>query len=450
MSTINTVLDLHLTHAALGIFSLLVFVLAYALVMGEEFFDLRKSKPVVFAAGFIWLMVAIAAKATGQGLAAEMAVKQNILDYAELLLFLLVAMTYVNAMEERFVFDALRGWLVRKHFSYRSLFWITGTLAFFISPIADNMTTALIMCAIIMAVGQDQTKFIALSCINIVVGANAGGAFSPFGDITTLMVWQKNVLPFQQFFLLFIPAVVNFVVPAACMHFAIPKETPKIPEKIIKPSTGGISIAILFLLTITITVCMHHFYLMPPAIGMMMGLACLQFYGYYLRRKDKLSAADNTVPFDIFRNINRIEWDTLLFFYGVILCVGGLATFGYLDHASRVMYEQWGTVLSSAQQQTPANIVIGLLSAIVDNIPLMFAVITMNPTMSEGQWLLITLTAGVGGSLLSVGSAAGVALMGQAKGYYTFMSHLKWSWAILLGYFASIATHLWINKALFT
>jgi len=105
------------------------------------------------------------------------------------------------------------------------------------------------------------------------------------------------------------------------------------------------------------------------------------------------------------------------------------------------MYLQWGA--------TAANVVVGVLSAIVDNIPIMAAVIHMNPAMSHGQWLLVTLTAGVGGSLLSIGSAAGVALMGQARGLYTFMTHLKWTPAIALGYAASIWVHLWWNGAMF-
>src|SRR5690606_3673847 len=130
-------------------------------------------------------------------------------------------------------------------------------------------------------------------------------------------------------------------------------------------------------------------------------------------------------------------WDTLLFFYGVVLCVGGLGFIGYLALASEAMYAQWGA--------TAANISVGVMSAVIDNIPIMFAVLTMNPDMSTGQWLLVTLTAGVGGSLLSIGSAAGVALMGQARGHYTFFSHLKWTPAIALGYAASIACHLWIN-----
>lgn len=442
-------LNLQMTHTLMGIATMAIFVLAYILVMTEEVTQLRKSKPAILAAGLIWIIVAMAAKSKGLSEQATIAIKHNILDYAELFLFLFVAMTYVNTIEERNVFEALRGWLVRKQFSYRSLFWITGILAFFISPIADNMTTALLMCAVVMAVGINQPRFIAISCINIVVAANAGGAFCPFGDITTLMVWQKGVLPFATFFKLFVPSIANYLIPACIMHFAIPKEKPAPLDSKIEIHPGGLVIVFLFLLTIATAVFFHHTFELPPVVGMMTGLGYLQIFGYYLKKRNHSS-----IPYDIFQKMHRVEWDTLLFFYGIILCVGGLAAFGYLEIISSSLYEQWGAQLGTdwggkIHQQTPANITIGMLSAIVDNIPLMFAVLTMNPVMSEGQWLLITLTAGVGGSLLSIGSAAGVALMGQSKGQYTFLSHLKWSWAILLGYIASIAVHFWINKPLF-
>jgi hypothetical protein len=144
--------------------------------------------------------------------------------------------------------------------------------------------------------------------------------------------------------------------------------------------------------------------------------------------------------FDITKRIAQSEWDTLLFFYGVILCVGGLAQFGYLAALSDLLFTRLNT--------TVANGVLGLVSAIVDNIPVMYAVLTMSPEMSQGQWLLVTLTTGVGGSLLSIGSAAGVALMGTARGRYTFMTHLKWSPVILAGYLAGILVHLWINAGI--
>ena len=140
------------------------------------------------------------------------------------------------------------------------------------------------------------------------------------------------------------------------------------------------------------------------------------------------------------KKIARAEWDTLLFFYGVILCVGGLSQFGYLNILSEYAYTGLGATI--------ANSLVGILSAIVDNIPVMFAVLTMDPAMSLGQWLLVTLTAGVGGSLLAIGSAAGVALMGTARGTYTFGAHLKWTPVIALGYGASIVCHLWLNAHL--
>ena len=196
----------------MGYIAIALFALAYALVMAEEFTHLRKSKPVILAAGVIWGMIGYVYASHGMSELAEAAIRHNFLEYAELMLFLLVAMTYINAMEERRVFDTLRAWLVRMGFSLRKLFWLTGFLAFFISPVADNLTTALLMCAVVMAVGGGNTRFVSLACINIVVAANAGGAFSPFGDITTLMVWQKGVVDFWTFFALFLPSLLNFVV----------------------------------------------------------------------------------------------------------------------------------------------------------------------------------------------------------------------------------------------
>lgn len=444
--------SLELTSHWVGYTAIAVFALAYIFVILEERIHLRKSKPVLIAAGIIWILIAIAYNSHGLPHTVEDAIRHNFLEYTELFFFLLVAMTYINAMIERGVFEELRNWLVGKGFSYRALFWITGILAFFISPVADNLTTALIMCAVVMTVGKDKPKFITLACINIVVAANAGGAFSPFGDITTLMVWQKGILDFATFFKLFIPSVANFVIPAVIMHFALPSGRPTADESAETALlTGGITIVFLFLATIVTAVCFHNFLHIPPVFGMMMGLAYLKVFGFYLRRKSHKEVFSTEIPpgsnesdegeggggFDVFDKIAKAEWDTLFFFYGVIMAVGGLGFIGYLGMASEFIYGELGA--------TTANVLVGIMSAIVDNIPVMFAVLTMNPAMPEVQWLLVTLTAGVGGSLLSIGSAAGVALMGQARGHYTFFAHLKWTPVIALGYAASIYVHFLVN-----
>ncbi len=450
----------NLTATWYGYISIVVFVLAYALVIAEEAIHLKKSKPVVVAAGIIWFLVALAYIGTGDTHTAEELVRHNILEFAELFLFLLAAMTYINTMEERGVFNLLRVKLVTSGFSFRQIFWITGLIAFFMSPIADNLTTALLMATVAISVGGTNLKFISIACINIVVAANAGGAFSPFGDITTLMVWQAGIVDFAEFFILFIPSVVNWGVTAVILSFAIANEKPPAITDKAELGYGAWVVVGLFILTITMAVCFHNFLHLPPVLGMMTGLGLLKLFGYYLAMRDR--ARLNTEPFteeasedpdmahddahhgktyDIYQNLQRAEWDTLIFFYGIILCVGGLGAFGYLALVSQFMYIDLGA--------TTANILVGFASAIVDNIPVMFAVLSMNPDMSHGQWLLVTLTAGVGGSMLSIGSAAGVAVMGQARGIYTFFGHLKWSWAIVLGYAASIAAHFLLNGAAF-
>jgi len=209
---------------------------------------------------------------------------------------------------------------------------------------------------------------------------------------------------------------------------------------------------------------------------MMLGLTYLKFYSYYMQKTPSRSLALNTEnsnvenintkidyfapmkymnnpaarlkkdittdqPFDVFNKVANLEWDTLLFFYGVMVAVGGLSFIGYLSVASTHLYGE--------MDPTIANILVGIVSAFIDNGTIMLAVLTMAPDISQGQWLLVTLTAGVGGSMLSVGSAAGVGLMGQTKGVYTFMSHLKWTPVIVLGYIGSIAAHFLINGSYF-
>lgn len=412
---------LDLTTVWPGLLALALFAGAYLLVVLEEYTDLRKSKPVILAAGLIWMLIAGYVHFSGANAAVEDALTDTLVEFAGLFLFLLTAMTYVNAMSERNIFEALRSWLAARGFSFRQLFWITGFLAFLISPAIDNLTTALVLSAVVLTVGQGNKRFISLACVNIVVAANAGGAFSPFGDITTLMVWQAGQLGFAEFFRLFIPALVNFVVPAAIMHWAVPNSAPKAGEETSRVYRGGYAVIIAFAATIATAVVGHSVLDLPPYLGMMLGLAYLQLLMYYLMKtamaKDQALEAyrdsdemtppdlirhqkhgDSAENFNVFSHVADAEWDTLLFFYGVLLCVGGLAFLGYLTVVANVFYGQWGA--------TWANTAVGVLSSIVDNIPVMAAVIKMNPSMPDGQWALVTLTAGVGGSLLSIGSAA--------------------------------------------
>ena len=358
-------------------------------------------------------------------------------------------MTYINTLEERNVFKSLRSWLLKKGLGFKKLFWATGLITFLLSPLADNLTSALLMSTVALAVSNGNGKFIVPAFVNIIVAANAGGAWSPFGDITTLMVWTSGKVQTMEFSYLVLPSIVNWIIPATIMYFFVPDEQPEPDKEEVELKAGAKVIIFLGIFTVATAVSFHQFLHLPPFMGMMFGLGLLMIKGYYLKRWGELrhlrkkgikEDRRNRPRFDIFAKVEQVEFDTLLFFFGVLTAVGALQYIGYLALASENMYGNLGPTYS--------NIIVGLLSAIVDNIPVMFAVLKMDPTMGLDQWLLITLTAGTGGSLLSVGSAAGVAVMGVEKANYNFMSHLKWAPAIFLGYAGSIVCWYFVTASL--
>lgn len=464
----------NLTHHLIGYLSIVLTLMAYVTAMLEETIELKKSKPMMLGSALVWFAICIYYAIQGDPKPAVAAFESNLLAYVELLLFILVSMTYLNAMEDRGIFDVLRVRLLSRGFSYRQLFWITGGLAFAISTAVSGLAVGLLMGAVAAAVGKREPRFVGLSCVNIVVATNAGGSFSPLGGISTLFVWQSGIVEFAEFLTLFLPCLVNFLVPALVMHCFVPREIPAPSRHRAELRRGSGGIAALFALTLVITVCSDVFLKLPPAAGMMAGLALLQFFSFYLARtaKEQDGAGDLGQPgatrwlgeitydayapaagvpepheaddsqYDIFQKIGNLEWDTLLFFYGAMMMIGALGFLGYLDAIAQFLFGQISPTL--------ANILIGLSSAFIDNGTLMFAVLSMHPDIPMGQWLLLTLTLGVGGSLLAIGSAPGVGLLGQMKGgSYTFGYHLRWFPVILLGYFASIAVHFWVNARYF-
>ncbi len=199
---------------------LALFILAYILVIFEEFLRLRKSKAMMVAAGAIWLVIAASYPNTYRE-----ALEKSFLDFSQLFFFLVVAMAFVHTLSERNVFAALQARLKGLRLSLRGLFWLSGGLAFVISPLLDNLTTALVLGSLVITLANHNRHFISLALINLVVAANAGGAFSPFGDITTLMVWQSGKVPFLDFFKLFVPCLLSFFIPALALQSAVPKNT---------------------------------------------------------------------------------------------------------------------------------------------------------------------------------------------------------------------------------
>jgi Na+/H+ antiporter NhaD/arsenite permease-like protein len=240
------------------------------------------------------------------------------------------------------------------------------------------------------------------------------------------MAWTANKGAFVDFLYLFPASILGWLATAFLLSMSVPKGQPPFDssnEKKPKVLDGGMGVAYLGVATIVMAVLGHQFFHFPAMWGMMFGMAVLKMYSIHLHKSGQNG-------FDIYVNMQKVENDTLLFFFGILSAVGALHYLGFLNY----VHDVYGMVGSTA-----ANIGVGFLSAVVDNVPVMSAILKSSPDMDIAQWMLVTMTAGVGGSLISFGSAAGVGVMGRLKGIYTFGSHMKHSWTILVGYIISVS-----------
>ncbi|OPX26401.1 MAG: sodium:proton antiporter [Campylobacteraceae bacterium 4484_166] len=423
----TTIPDLTMTW--IGIASLVIFVVGYYFVAAEEKYHMDKAKPALLTGTILFMLIAFYYSLNGLDMnLVHIQAEHLILEIAEIFFFLFVAMTYIETMIHMGVFEKLKYNLVSKGYSYRQLFWITGFLAFFLSPIADNLTTALILSTVLITIDKTNKAFLVPGAINVVVAANAGGAWSPFGDITTLMAWTAGKGSFVDFLFLFPASVLGYLVTAFLLSRVVPTSSPAEIDKEEKVPTvdkGANTVIALGVFTIFSAVISHQVLHLPAMWGMMFGLSLLKLFDYSLKIK-------HGKGFGVFNSMSKIENNTLLFFFGILAAVGALYFIGWLALAS-IVYDP------SILGPTISNIAVGFLSAIVDNVPVMSAVLKASPDMGLEQWMLVTLTAGVGGSLISFGSAAGVGVMGKLPGIYTFSSHMRYSWMVLVGYAVSIA-----------
>ena len=427
-SSDSTVEIPNLTMTWVGFATLIIFIIGYYFVAAEEKYAIDKAKPALFIGTFMFMLIALYYTLNNLDMNLVHTQAQHlILEIAEIFFFLFVAMTYIESLLHMGVFDALKYNLVSKGYTYRKLFWVTGFLAFFISPVADNLTTALILSTVLITIEKTRKDFLVPGAINIVVAANAGGAWSPFGDNTTLMAWTAGKGVFTDFLYLFPSAISGFLLTSFLLSRFVPNIVPAFDvtnEPKPKMTEGAKVVMFLGVFTIFCAVMSHQVLHLPAMWGMMFGLSLLKVYAYGLSKKYGKN------HFNIFHSMAKIENNTLMFFFGILAAVGALYFVGWLGLAA-IVYDP--NVLGP----TWSNIGVGFVSAIVDNVPVMSAILKANPTMGLDQWMLVTLTAGVGGSLISFGSAAGVGVMGKLHGIYTFGSHMKYAWTILLGYILS-------------
>ncbi len=418
-------MHLDLTHTWVGYLILVFFVVGYYFIAREEKYRINKAKPALFiwTTSFLLIWIYFALNWYDTHLLNE-EIEKLIVEISQIFFFLLVAMTYIEVMVDRWVFDVLRKKLIHKWYTYKKLFWVVWLIAFFLSPIADNLTTALILSTVVIAISNDK-KFIVASAINIVVAANAWWAWSPFWDITTLMAWTEGKADFLNFLTLFPAAFLWWLTTAWFLSMFLPKwKIDSWHHKDAHLKLGSKIIIWLWILTIVLSIISHQFLHLPAMWGMMFWLSLLQLFSYRLKVKHW-----HEKSFNIFHSIKKTEIDTLIFFFWILAAVWSLDFIWYLKYITNYYELVWVNAW---------NISVWILSAIIDNIPVMSAVLKSPLEMDLAGWLMLTLTVWIWGSLISFGSAAWVGVMAKMKWIYTFNSHMKFFPIILIWYIVSI------------
>lgn len=388
-------------------------VVALMGVVFEEVIHLNKAKTTLFLGTLGWMLMYILSWGeTHQRI--EDALHENIADIAGLWLFLMAAMTFVVYLNKKGMIEKIIYWLLPNNMSERTLLFITGGFAFVFSSLADNITATLVSIALVLSLNLPLKNTIRFTTL-VIFSVNSGGVALITGDVTTLMIFLAGKVNITDLLLLSAPSFVAVVVLALLLSIPL-KGRVNIESREIKVRLVDKVIALVFLLTIVGTIVGNVLFQIPPVLGFLFGLSLMFLIARYFNED-----IENDPVLDYIR---QIEFDTLLFFLGILLLVGMLKEVKALDSLVRI-YEFLPTIA--------ANYLMGLLSAAIDNVPLTAALLKSGIAMSLMDWMCLTYAVGVGGSLLIIGSAAGIVAMSKVQGL-TMGAYFKLFLPLLVSY----------------
>ena len=424
-----------------------IFIVGYIMIAMENVTKVNKSAVALLMAVLCWTLLYLGAEAHPENISAF---TKALGETSEIIFFLMGAMVIVEVVDTNGGFDFVREKLVSR--SKVSLLWKLALMTFFLSAVLDNMTTAIVMVMVLNKLISNKGDKMFYSAI-IILAANSGGAFSPIGDVTTIMLWVKgNVSTFGIIKSLFIPSLTSVIVPAAILSLKLKGEIVSIKSEITEKSGHGLNISKgerTTVLTIGVGgllfVPVFRFLTgLPPFMGILLILAILWIVTEFIFRQKKFQDIPSRHLPDVTRTLHKIDFSTLLFFLGILTTVAALSETGALKRV--------GETLDTAFGGNPYYVtsIIGILSSIVDNVPLVASCMGMYDVAAAGTyaidgtfWTLLAYTAGIGGSLLIIGSTAGVVVMGlQNISFGWYMK--KFTWIALLGYLAGILVY-WIQ-----
>jgi len=417
----------------MGIASIVIFILGYLAIAFEHPLKINKTATALVTGVLVWTAYAISTGSTSS-------LGHHLASTSEILFFLLGAMTLVELV------DAHQGFYfvsrLIKTEKVINLLWIVGLITFFMSAVLDNLTTAIVMVTLLRKlISNKETRkyFVGI----VVIAANAGGAWSPIGDVTTTMLWIGGQISASGIIQgLFLPSLLSLVVPLVVASFVLKKESigkPAVLEALSATEERDGKIMLFAgagsLLGVPVFKTLTH---LPPYMGILLALGLVWILSEILHsEKDEEAKKQLSVGYAL----TKIDTSSILFFLGILLAIGGLESFGYLHALSGQLAQYFGS-------QNLIITIIGLSSAVVDNVPLVAATIGMYSLvdfpMDHEMWEYLAFCAGTGGSILIIGSAAGVAVMGMEKiefGWYL----KKIGFLALLGYFAGAGLYLLLH-----
>lgn len=425
---------------------IVVFVLGYAAIALEHPLRMNKAAPALLTGMLVWSLLMVANESlfpAGHGDVDHRleALFHHLGEISSILFFLLGAMTVVELMDAHGGFE-----VVTDRISSRNklvLLWVLGFLTFFLSAALDNLTTAIVMAALLRKlIGKKEDLWMFGGVV--IIAANAGGAWSPIGDVTTIMLWiGGQVTTWGIIKQLLLPSLVCLVLPLAWLSYSMrgtvdrPEANGESEERVVpkRQQYTVFAMGVVTLLGLPVFKAYTH---LPPFMGIMFGLAILWMYTEYVHTR----SMEDTGQYQVAAILRRIDHSSILFFLGILIAVAGLQTAGHLTLLSGWLSEQLPNVYATTT-------ILGVLSAIVDNVPLVAAAQGMYPLSTyppdHAFWELLALCAGTGGSMLIIGSAAGVAVMGVLG--IEFMWYVRRMFVpALIGYAGGLGTY-WLMNA---
>ncbi|TPE46645.1 sodium:proton antiporter [Maribrevibacterium harenarium] len=408
-------------HSILQMVLIALAVIALLGVVLEDVIHINKAKVTLFLGTLSWVLLYIfhghhSTEEVSHGF------EENVAEIASLWLFLVAAMTFVAYLNKKGMIENLIHLFLPKQIKERQLLFLTAIFCFIFSSLADNITATLVSVTLILSLNLSRKKTIRFATL-VVFAVNSGGVSLITGDVTTLMIFLDQRVSIVDLLMLSVPALLAVVLLAALLSRGM-RDTITIQTHRTDVRGVDIAIGVVFLCTIIGTIILNVLFEIPPVLTFLLGLSVMFLIARFYH--------DDEVETPILEYIRVIEFETLLFFLGILLLVGMLKEIEVLDSIVRI-YEVLPPIV--------ANYLMGILSAAIDNVPLTAALLKAGITMTEVEWLGLTYAVGVGGSLLVIGSAAGIVAMSKVDGL-TFGSYAKYSLLLLfvytVGYVASI------------